>query len=158
MIRDFESWNNTLGEAALYEDLSGMRVGIEAAHYLHHRVLNHPRFREPLVPALGGLPLAFQTSIEEDLNKFNKYGIQPFFVFSGLDITRQEDPFRQRQDGATINREAWDMYDRHQAESSVARFGESSKEVGTHGTGKGTDICQHMSLQRTSSAGCRPSS
>ena len=126
MIRDFENWNTNLGEASQLEELRGMRVAIEAADYLNTRILNHPRAKEPLVPALGGLPLGLKPRIEEDLRKFASYQIQPFFVFSGLDLAKQEDPFRQRREGATVNANAWGLYDGHQAEESVAKFGESS--------------------------------
>ncbi|KAJ4355560.1 uncharacterized protein N0V89_003578 [Didymosphaeria variabile] len=125
MIRDFQTWNNTIGEASQLDDLRGLRVGIEAAHYLDHRLLNRPRISEPLVPALGGLPLGFWQHIEEDLNKFAQFQIEPFFVFSGLDIAKQDDPFRSRQEGAAVNAAAWHLYDNHEAEKSVQRFGES---------------------------------
>lgn len=127
MIRDFENWNNTLGEASQLEELRGTRVGIEAAQYLSHRILNHPRAKEPLVPALGGLPLSFRPRIEDDLSKFASLNIQPFFVFSGLDIAKNDDPFRQRQEGAAINAAAWNLYDNHEPETSVMKFGQSSR-------------------------------
>ncbi|KAJ4295023.1 hypothetical protein N0V90_007031 [Kalmusia sp. IMI 367209] len=125
MIRDFDTWNNTIGEVSQLEELRGLRVGIEAANYLEHRFLYHPRAKEPLVPALGGLPLGFRLHIEDDLNKFASLQIQPFFVFSGLDISKQDDPFRQRQEGASVNSTAWQLYDGHDAEKSVTKFGES---------------------------------
>lgn len=125
MIRDFPTWSNTIGEASSLEELKGARVGIEAAHYLDHRLLNRPRISEPLVPALGGLPLGFWQHIEEDLNRFAQLEIEPFFVFSGLDIAKQEDPFQARQAGAVVNATAWNLYDSHEAEKSVQKFGES---------------------------------
>ena len=90
MIRDFEIWNNNLGEASQLDELRGQRVGIEAAHYLQHRVLNHPHVKEPLVPALGGLPFGFEPHFKNDLEKFAASGVEPFFVFSGLDIAKQD--------------------------------------------------------------------
>ena len=126
MIRDFAPWTATFGETSELEQLSGCRVGIEAADYLSQRILNHPRAKEPLVPALGGLPLALKQHIEEDLDTLQSFAIEPCFVFSGLDITKQDDPFRQKQDEATVNANAWNLYDSHQAEASVAKFGEST--------------------------------
>ncbi|KAF2646027.1 hypothetical protein P280DRAFT_282 [Massarina eburnea CBS 473.64] len=127
MIRDFELWNNTLGEASRIEELRGLRVGIEAANYLQHRILNHPHAKEPLVTALGGIPLGFRPHIEQDLKKFADFGIEPFFVFSGLDITKQDNPFRQRQEGAQANEQAWALYDSHEATKSVLKFGQSRR-------------------------------
>jgi hypothetical protein len=129
MVVDFEQWNASpgIGELAGLEELSGYRVGVEAADYLANRILNSPRAKEPLVPALGGLPLALQQHIEEDLNVFQSLDIEPWFVFSGLDITKHDEPFRQKQEEAAVNANAWNLYDNHQAEASVAKFGESSK-------------------------------
>lgn len=104
-----------------------MRIAIEAADYLNSRILKNPRATEPLVPALGGVHLALKKNIVEDLEQFANYQIQPLFVFSGLDLTRPEDPFRQRAEGATVNTSAWDLYERHEATSSVVKFGESSQ-------------------------------
>lgn len=127
MIRDFEQWNANIGELSELKELSGCRVGIDAADYLNTRILNHPRAKEPLVPALGGLPLALEQHVEADLQEFKKLDIEPRFVFSGLDITVQDEPFRQKQDEAAVNANAWNLYDSHQAEASVAKFGESSR-------------------------------
>ncbi|KAH9871304.1 hypothetical protein IAQ61_005483 [Plenodomus lingam] len=126
MIRDFVQWTATLAETSDLEQLSGCRVGVEAADYLNQRILNHGRAKEPLVPALGGLPLALNQHIEEDLDTFRKFDIEPWFVFSGLDITKQDNPFGQKTDEAAVNANAWNLYDSHQAEASVAKFGEST--------------------------------
>lgn len=127
MIRDFENWNTNIGEASQLDELKGMRVAIEAADYLNTRILKNPAAKEPLVPALGGLPLGLTKHIEDDLERFTSYQITPFFVFSGLDLAKSDDPFRQRQDGATINQDAWRLYDGHDATESVIRFGQSSQ-------------------------------
>jgi len=126
MIRDFVQWTATFAETSDLEQLSGCRVGVEAADYLSQRILNHARAKEPLVPALGGLPLALKQHIEEDLESFRKADIEPWFVFSGLDITKQDSPFGQKTDEAAVNANAWNLYDSHQAEASVAKFGEST--------------------------------
>lgn len=126
MIRDFEAWNANIGELSELQELSGCKVAIEAAHYLQHRILSHPRAREPLVPALGGLPFGMKQYIEEDLNTFESLEIEPWFVFSGLDITKPDDRFQQKQREASVNTMAWNLYDGNQAEASVAKFGEST--------------------------------
>jgi hypothetical protein len=152
MIRDFESWNN-LVEASQLEELRGARVGIEAADYLRQRILDHSRNKEPLVPALGGLPLGFVPHIEEDLRKFEAFDIKPFFVFSGLDIAKQDNVFQQRREGAANNASAWSSYDAHLADKAVRQFGESGKTwIRQRCIGQGTNCPQRTSLQRTSSA------
>lgn len=127
MIRDFDAWSANFEELGDLHELSGCRVGIEAADYLNHRILNHPRAKEPLVPALGGLPLALRQHIEEDLDTFASLQIEPQFVFSGIDIAKPDDPFRQKQIEAATNAEAWNLYDNHQAEPAVDKFGQSSE-------------------------------
>lgn len=126
MIRDFDAWNANIGELSELQELSGCKVAIEAAHYLQHRILSRPRAREPLVPALGGLPLGMKQWINEDLKTFADHQITPYFVFSGLDITKPDDPFQQKQREAGVNTVAWNLYDSNQAEASVAKFGEST--------------------------------
>lgn len=126
MIRDFVQWTAAFSELGDLESMRGCRVGIEAAEYLNQRILNHPRAKEPLVPALGGLPLALTQHIEEDLASFSSFEIEPYFIFSGLDITKQGNPFGHKTAEATVNADAWNLYDSHQAEASVAKFGESS--------------------------------
>jgi hypothetical protein len=158
MIGDFEQWNANIGELSELQELAGHRVGIEAADYLAKRILNHPRAKEPLVPALGGLPLALQQHIEEDLDTLKREGIEAWFIFSGLDITKQDDPFRQKQEQAAINANAWNLYDSHQAEASVAKFGESSERADIYTPGYCTDCIQHTSHQKTSSPRSSPSS
>ena len=138
MVRDFDNWVRAAVDVSSLEELRGTRVGIEAADYVNTRIIRNPRVKEPLVPALGGLPLAMKVHIEEDLHRFAAFGIEPFFVFSGLDLARPEDPFRERQIGAAVNTAAWALYDIHEAEQSVLKFGESSEPSspvrGRHGS------------------------
>lgn len=128
MICDFDRWNANVGELSNLQELSGCRVGIEAADYLAKRILNRPNAKEPLVPALGGLPLALQQNVEADLDVFKKDGVEVYFVFSGLDITEKVDPFQQKQEEAAVNANAWNLYDSGQAEASVVKFGESREQ------------------------------
>ncbi|KAF2649271.1 PIN domain-like protein [Lophiostoma macrostomum CBS 122681] len=125
MIRDFETWTSSIGENSDLNELRGTRVAIEAAHYLKTRILNPPEGPEPLVPALGGLPLGLTRHVNDDLARFASFQIEPLFVFSGLDLARPDNPFRGREEGALVNANAWSMYDNHEAQQSVMRFGES---------------------------------
>lgn len=126
MLRDFDSWNSNLGEVSPLEELSGCAIAIEAADYISTRILNHPQWKEPLLPALGGLPFGMKRHVESDIERFKTYKIQPIFIFSGLDFGKKEDVFRQSQEAAVTNANAWDLYNHHEAEKAVAMFGESS--------------------------------
>lgn len=139
MIRDFKEWNASIGELSNISELSGCRVGIEAADYLTKRILNHSRAKEPLVPALGGLPLALQLHVDADLDAFKAHDIEPRFIFSGIDITKEDFPLGEKLDAATVNTNAWNLYDSHHAEASVAKFGESSEGAITCLLGRSAD-------------------
>lgn len=125
MLRDFEHFDYAVGELGMLQELKGLRVAVDASHYLETRVLSSNY--EPLVCALGGLPFGFRSRVELDLAYFSKYEIEPVFIFSGIDISRPGDPFRQRQQGVEVNQEAWGLYNRHQANDSVHKFKESRK-------------------------------
>jgi hypothetical protein len=150
MIRDFEHWHSTIGEAGALKELQGTRVAIEAADYLYTRIL-HPitGTAEPLLPALGGAPLALRVYVERDLRSFAEYGIEPLFVFPGLDLAKPEDPFQKRERGAAINTEAWTIYASADPQEAVNKFGESSK-CQTRGTVADAETTQPMFNQRTS--------
>jgi hypothetical protein len=129
MVRDFVQWTASLVRQGDLSELTGTRLGIEAADYLRTRIINHPDAKEPLVPALGGLPMALEKHVEADLKAFEALDIEPRFVFSGLDLGDQGDPFRQKQEEAGVNANAWNLYDNHHAAASVAKFGESSEHT-----------------------------
>lgn len=80
--------------------------------------------KEPLVNALGGLPVGMKAAIEDDLYELEKASIKPVFVFSGCSVLRIEKPF-SRPDNATAARvRAWELYDQGQASEAVEAFGE----------------------------------
>jgi len=130
MIRDFDNWNSSLSEVSHLEEFANRVIAIEAADYISNHILKHP-WKEPLLPALGGLPFGMKYRVQYDLEKFKSYRIQPVFVFSGLDFGEKEDVFRLSElaGDAEINEQAWDLYDKHQAEAAVARFGESGMVI-----------------------------
>jgi hypothetical protein len=124
MIRDFDNWNSSLGEVSQLEEFAGCTIAVEAADYISTYILNH-QWKEPLLPALGGVPFGMKNRVEADLQKFKAFRITPIFVFSGLDFGEKEDVFRLSEVAAEVNEQAWDLYGKHQAELAVARFGES---------------------------------
>jgi hypothetical protein len=129
MIRDFNSWAARAGIEELdgLESLSGVRVGIDAAHYINARVLQYnDTAKEPLLSAIGGLPLILKHQVETDLSKWQQYNILPFFVFSGLAVGKEEDPFRHKMEQSQVNAMAWGLYNQHEADKAVTTFAEST--------------------------------
>jgi len=81
----FVEWAKAEGLETLggIEQFKGARVAIDAEDYLHS-ILTNPSTREPLLPALGGLPFALQKNVDDDLKNFAEAGVIPIFVFNGL--------------------------------------------------------------------------
>lgn len=127
MIHNFNEWAAELVETSRLDELSGNVVAIEAADFLSQRVFSDPKKREPLLPAIGGLPFALKHHVEEDLHVFRSHNITPFFVFHGLEFGKKHKIFQASDEAARTNAEAWDLYDRHKAEDAVKTFGISCK-------------------------------
>ena len=147
-----DAWIETLYEAGALQELHNNTIGIEAAHYIETRILYPDQGNEPLVPALGGLPLGLKERVDADLGRFRAYKIEPIFVFSGLDLTRPEDPFRQRKDGAIRNANAWNLYAAHDAQQSVVEFGRSRQDTFLFSKSQLLIDSQGTSRQKTCSA------
>ena len=124
MIHGFEAWSAGRCQTNSFSDLDGSTIGIDASFYLD-RFLNQAPFKEPLVSALGGLPFALRTHIENELQTFTNHRITPLFVFHGLDVGRTFRPFKSSDDAAKTNAEAWRLYNEHHAEKAVETFGNS---------------------------------
>lgn len=87
----------------------------------------HENTREPLLPALGGFPLAFRANVETDLAQLHENKIKPLFVFDGLKLLQQSKP--RLSAGELVNRrqEAWSHYQKGDANEAVHAFGQASK-------------------------------
>jgi hypothetical protein len=114
--------------ASRLDDLKGYVVAIEATWYFQN-LLDTPPSKEPLLPALGGLPLALKSHIEADLNQWEKAGLIPYFIFDGLSIIGEEDiSMKAAKESGDRILEAWRLYCNNQATDAVSAFGNS----GTH--------------------------
>ncbi|KAL8694482.1 MAG: hypothetical protein Q9218_000895 [Villophora microphyllina] len=96
--------------------LGGSVIGIDAAYYLEKIQ------KEPLLPALGGFPLALETSVSKQLNALQAVGIRPHFVFDGLDYGIDDDPFAPSAASALKNVAAFDTYERNMASQAMQVF------------------------------------
>ena len=128
-------------EWALHEDLTFTRsidqhfdkrngsntnydVGIDADDYLQS-LLTAPN-KEPLLPALGGLPFTLKKRVDEDIEGFKQASINPVFVFNGLDLACNDRTsiFRDSRKVAGTLSEAWRIYDEGKGDEAVAAFGQ----------------------------------
>ena len=67
--------------------------------------------------------------MEGDIEDFQKAGIKPVFVFSGLKIVRNEKPFSVNDDGPAKRSQAWDLYDQGLASEAVEAFGAAGRRT-----------------------------
>ena len=124
MIQSFDAFTEGLLERGDLEELSGLSVAIEAAEYLRKKLYTAPT-KEPLLPALGGLPFALKKTVLADLAEWKKAGITPVFVFSGLDLGKNAASFEKSEIASQTNRQAWESYGQNDAEGAVKTFGDS---------------------------------
>lgn len=120
----FKEW--ALKEAAYWnddiEDLRGLKVGIDAEEYLAGFLVSR---KEPLLPALGGLPFSLKLRVDEDLQRFREAGIEVTFVFNGLEpACRDRANILKASNKASETLDtAWRIYDAGRADDAVAAFG-----------------------------------
>jgi len=126
----FKEWaaQESLIRNAPLDEFRGTRIGIDAEDYLTS-VLIAPNTREPLLPALGGLPFSLQKNVDADLKSFQDAGITPIFIFNGVNIASQDRAAagkQARKASGTLN-DAWSIYDSGQGDGAVAAFGKACK-------------------------------
>ncbi|TKA41326.1 hypothetical protein B0A54_06228 [Friedmanniomyces endolithicus] len=101
-------------------------IAFDAEDYLD-TLLTATLSREPLLPALGGLPFALQKHIDDDLQRFRDAEIKPIFVFNGLQAASKDGTMvaREGKRAAKILDEAWGIYDQGRGEDAVNAFGKA---------------------------------
>jgi len=124
MIAGFTEWaaSAQLGHTVPLSQLKNHRLGIEAEDYINN-LISTPPTREPLLPALGGLPFSLEETVKSQLAAFRKHSIQPYFVFSGLKHDSQEDKLQASLKASKTIAHAWDLYGASQPETAVNEFG-----------------------------------
>ncbi|KAL8735967.1 MAG: hypothetical protein Q9166_000529 [cf. Caloplaca sp. 2 TL-2023] len=96
--------------------LSDSVIGIDAAYYLTGPA------KEPLVSAIGGFPLALETTLLRELNDLQAVGLRPHFVFNGLDYGTDDDPFGPSLASAASNAVAFETYEAENAVQAIQVF------------------------------------
>lgn len=124
MIAGFNDWVATtqIGHVLPLEQLQNHRLGIEAEDYINTLISNPPT-REPLLPALGGLPFSLEETIKNHISILKRHGIEPYFVFSGLNFNAQDDKLQAMLKAAKSIANAWDLYGASQPGPAVNEFG-----------------------------------
>lgn len=101
-------------------------IGFDAEDYLES-ILTNTSTREPLLPALGGLPFALQHHVDSDLQHFETVGIKPYFIFNGLDTTCRDRKsiLNESQRASKTLHDAWTVYDQGRGDDAVLAFGKA---------------------------------
>lgn len=123
----FKDWATTEGclKDSDTAELKAKHIAIDAEEYLF--ALLAARNREPLLPALGGLPLGLKERVEKDIAAFREGECTPFFVFNGLDVACNDRAsiLKESKKAASWLGEAWAVYDQGKGEAAVEAFGKA---------------------------------
>lgn len=126
----FQEWasNEGVSHTSNIDDIRGKRLLIDAEHLLDTLLTAQPS-REPLLPALGGLPFALKKHVDAYLQGVKDAELKATFVFEGVTPEckdRAAIARESRQAAASLN-EAWSLYGQGKADNAVAEFGKSCK-------------------------------
>jgi len=132
MINGFQEWAASNGVLLRYSlaELSGRAVAIQAEDYID-KILTGSATREPLLPALGGIPFLLESTIDSQIKIFRELNIKVMFVFNGLDPNSQKKNLASSLDHSKNVGEAWDLYNASDPEQAVVKFGNSCMDIVT---------------------------
>jgi hypothetical protein len=124
-FRDWAS-SESLTTSGSIDQLKNKRLIIDAEDFLE-TILTSQASREPLLPALGGLPFALRKHVDTHIANFKEANITPTFVFNGLDLACKDRTTIARDSrlAARSLDEAWSLYSQSRADEAVAEFGKS---------------------------------
>lgn len=126
-VQILDVWSDRLTKSIPLSCLKDSVIGIDATYYLENWL--SPPHKESLLSALGGFPLASETFIIKELQDLQAAGLQPHFVFDGLDFGIKDDPFAQSIASARANAVAFDVYERDLAAEAAERFMSSGQHA-----------------------------
>ncbi|KAK3680002.1 hypothetical protein LTR78_000379 [Recurvomyces mirabilis] len=131
----FRDWVRTesLDSHGTIDQFQGAAIAIDGDEYLDTLLTNNLT-REPLLPALGGLPFALDKHVKDDLNNFAANDITPIFVFNGLQLASRDKAIvmREARKAAKDLDEAWSIYDQGRGEEAVNAFGKACNYKTAH--------------------------
>lgn len=123
--QSFKSWaiSEDLESSSSIEDLRSRKIAIDAEDYLFGIISLQPS-HEPLLPALGGLPLRLASRVMTDIQNFKDAGIEVEFVFNGLELACRDraSMLADSRKATKILDQAWKDYDDSQGELAVSNF------------------------------------
>ena len=114
----FDVWAADKGIAKSFElkFLQDRVIGIDAAYYILG--LN----KDPLLSALGGPPLAFESTVITAVKLLQDAGLRLHFVFNGLDSGIGSDSVTSSTKAAQLGDDAFTLYEAEQAKEAIDVF------------------------------------
>lgn len=106
--------------------LKDSKIGIDASHYFAKAMAAH---KEPLLSAIGGVPLSFKKTLEEDVKALREAQITPLFVFAGTSGARKDGPFLDEDVRVQRKLAAWDAYDQGKEDQAIAMFADMAPNL-----------------------------
>ena len=132
MIRDFEEWTTQIVEMAKMASQRrrhwhrGLRLSGPPGRGFHVPVVHPLVVKEPLTPALGGTPFGLKPIFRATIAAWRAAGITPLFVFSGLDVGKNDSVLAEALRNAQLHSDAWALYDKNDASRAVETFRKSA--------------------------------
>ena len=116
----FEQWTdaNHVAKELDLKFLKDSTIGVDAVHYLRSLP------QESLLSALGGAPLALESTIKCTAVELQKVGLRLHFVFNGLDSGVGDDAATSSAKAAHLSSEAFNLYEGKQPADAERTFGE----------------------------------
>lgn len=127
--KSFEQWSLPRQTREPIQNLSGLSIGIDATTYLK-TFTETDKAKEPLVGAIGGLPFTVAATIREQLERLKQVNITPVFVFNGLTLPSNEQPFSKIDDGVMLRSKAWEQYEQGNGAEALDAFRKAGRISG----------------------------
>ena len=119
----FEEWASSNHSAKPFDlkFIRGCTIGIDVAHFLD----NIPQ--EALSSALGGTPLALESTVLNTVGALGHAGLKLHFVFNGLASGVGEDSSGRAAKAASLNNNAFKLYEEKHLTEAYKNYGFSCR-------------------------------
>ncbi|KAF2216184.1 hypothetical protein CERZMDRAFT_93483 [Cercospora zeae-maydis SCOH1-5] len=122
----FREWAKSEGlvTAVPISEFEDAVIGYDAEDFINILLVQEGT-KEPLLPALGGLPFALRSHIDRELANIEKFTKKkPLFIFNGIDLELYDRKFvsKESERAVRILEEAWRVYDSGDGDAAVRAF------------------------------------
>lgn len=125
VVQYFEDWaaeNRLLREdnlSSLGRAENGPLIGVDGVYFLE--LFRHAS-KEPLVPALGGFPMALEALIAKRVQEIQSFGCRLWFYFEGLSCAFEKATVNSSTAAAKTVADAFTIYETGDATKAIEKF------------------------------------